>query len=65
MCAKWTHKTEALSWLVWPAMIIVGMIVASVMPFAVEHPVAFKVLLVAVPVGFVVWVVVLAVMKKQ
>ncbi len=64
MCANWSHKREALSWLVFLFVPIAAIALSFVMPFAQAHPVAFKVLLVAVPVGFVLWVVVLVTRKK-
>ena len=66
MCAKWSHKREALSWLVWPGLALGSVIVAPiVMPFAFANPVFFKVLLVVVPAVFIIWAVVAVVRDKK
>ena len=68
MCAKWSHKREALSWLVvWFAVPLAGLVCAIVFPsaFAFAHPVFFKALLVIVPAVFIIWAVVAVVRDKK
>jgi len=65
MGVNWSHRREALSWLVFFFGPLVGLACAIIMPFAVAHPLAFKVLLVALPACFVAWAIMLVTRKRK
>jgi len=65
MGVNWSHKREALSWLVWFFAPLAAFACAVIMPFALAHPILFRVLLFAGPVASVVWVIVVATRKKK
>jgi hypothetical protein len=65
MCAKWSHKREALSWLIWFAVPLTGLACSIVFPFASAHPMLFRVLLIVVPAVFIIWAVVAVVRDKK
>jgi len=61
---NWSHRREALSWLVWFFMPLAGIACSLIMPFAAAHPTAFKVLLFTIPAGFAAWLVIFAIRKN-